>query len=169
MGPGQHQILSKGLFTPSESKRESEKDQGTSGGDQRQFFSFASAFVLCERTIISHLLACCARGWTFRTVQRPERPEPVQHVQCAARWGSFTLIVSDWFRALESTLPSYLTNWGCNPFLEQLASFIKKSKHYIQFVISSDIGALTLSVNGPLDQPINNTYRAKQSQKLGSE
>ena len=49
-------------------------------------------------------------------------------------------------------LASYLINWGCNPFLERLAWFIKKSKQFNQSDIASDIAAvmLTLSVNLPL-------------------
>ena len=54
--------------------------------------------------------------------------------------------------ALVSRLASYLINRGCNPFLVQLTWFIKKSKHFDQIDIASDIAALTpaLSVNGPL-------------------
>ena len=49
-------------------------------------------------------------------------------------------------------LASYLINWGCNPYLEWLVWFIKKSKYFNQSAITSDTAALTLtlSVNGPL-------------------
>ena len=50
-----------------------------------------------------------------------------------------------------STLISYLINWGCNPFLEEIAWFINKSKQFNQSDIANDIALmLTLSVNRPL-------------------
>ena len=49
------------------------------------------------------------------------------------------------------TFPSYLINWGCNPFLERLTWFIKKPEQFSQSNITTDIAAwtLTLSVNWP--------------------
>ena len=57
-----------------------------------------------------------------------------------------------WIWSVSSTLASYLINCGCNPYLERLTWFIKKSKQFNHCDITSDITALTLmlSVNGSL-------------------
>ena len=49
-------------------------------------------------------------------------------------------------------LASYLINCNCNPFLEGLTWFIKKSKQFNQSDIDCDTEAwmLRLSVNGPI-------------------
>ena len=66
--------------------------------------------------------------------------------------GSFTLSVNDLFGMSTSMLVLYLISWGCNPFLELLTCFIKKSKHFNQNSIASNITTLTLmlSLNWPL-------------------
>ena len=42
---------------------------------------------------------------------------------------------------------SYLIDWACNPFLEQLAMFIKKSKQFNQSNTASAIVSLKSSVD----------------------
>ena len=72
---------------------------------------------------------------------------------------TFTLSANDCFGASASMIASCLINWGCNPVLERIAWFIKKSKQFNQSDIASDIAALTLmfNVNEPLnfDKPVH--------------
>ena len=55
-----------------------------------------------------------------------------------------------------SMLASYLIDWSCNPFLEWLAWFIKKSKKFNHSNITSDITALMQTLS--LSEPLNMTY-----------
>ena len=60
------------------------------------------------------------------------------------------LNVNDWFGASAATFTSYLINLGCNPFLEWLAWFIKKSKQFkhSEFANIAKLRPL-LIINGP--------------------
>ena len=44
-------------------------------------------------------------------------------------------------------LALYLINWGCNPFLEQLAWFMTKFMPFKDCDFISDMAALTLTLN----------------------
>ena len=63
------------------------------------------------------------------------------------RWGPFTVSVNDWFETSASTLTSYLTKSGYNPFLEWLTLFIKKSEQLNQVDIANYIAALMLMLS----------------------
>ena len=62
------------------------------------------------------------------------------------------LVWTDKLKGIFNLSSAYLINWDLNPFLEPPAWFIKKCKQFNQSEITSDIGALTmtLSVNSPL-------------------
>ena len=82
----------------------------------------------------------------------------IDPVHCLQHWmdvkrnvGPFTLSIDDQFGAPASALASCLINWGFNPFSEQLAKLIKKSKQLNLSNSECDIAALKLvfSVNAP--------------------
>ena len=61
--------------------------------------------------------------------------------------GLFTLSVNNSFGTWASMPASCLISWRCNPFLEPLPWFIKKSKQFNQSNITSDLAVLTLMLS----------------------